>query len=241
MKYFYKYAAWVLSLLPISWQRWIYDRMVSESIVFHVLSGSLWSAYEIIGNEEDIIKRIPAGFELAPTTIFKNDDAPKKWLFFNFFRVRSSYFEGTRLEIATMIRRKEDGDIHFIILEYYTDTISHDPLHPFRPPDDYTFQVDPLRLYKMDDRFEMNILFPIDQPQFQALDHAFVMANQQIYYAHSDRPDILFFDKEEAGNVVVIDCVYNVMNDLWPACRRDQPDLQFVYPHPVSFLIFPQK
>lgn len=207
-------------------------------MTFHVLPGSLWTAYEMSGKEKEVLERIPDGLRWAESAVFENGKK-RYYLFFNFFRVRTPYFDGHRLEVVITVADKEDK-LHFLILEYHTDAISSDPLHYFRPPDRHDMTIHPMEYYKMGREYVMDVWMS-PTPTFSRLDEAFVRANDTIYYASSLTPNHLCFDEDEVGRVVRIDIVCKSINTLWASCREyPEPDFCFVYPHPVSFLIRPK-
>lgn len=235
---FYEWATYCLSRLPRTWQEWIYRQTIREEYIpFHVSPGSMWAIYEAIGDAMPILERIPYGMRWADVSIFPGEEK-RFYLFFNFFRVKTPYFEGNRLEIVTTIKDQQ-GKVRFLILDYHTDTISSDPLHLFRAPDCSDMVIRPMQNWRMDDRFEMDV-WASPTPEIIMLDEFVIQANEQIYYADSDRPNLLFFDKDEVRRVIRIKHLCEWTNRLWTACRGHKPDLVFVYPHPVSFLIRPE-
>lgn len=70
---------------------------------------------------------IPDGFELTKTKVF-NDGESKYYIAFASFNVKTSAFAGTRLEVNVIARSKETGLISWIIVDYDTNTLSHDAL-----------------------------------------------------------------------------------------------------------------
>ncbi|PKM64730.1 MAG: hypothetical protein CVU96_01340 [Firmicutes bacterium HGW-Firmicutes-20] len=82
--------------------------------------------YELI--DLDWARRlIPDGFELEKTRVF-SDGQPKYYIAFASFNVKTSAFAGTRLEVNVIARSKKTGLISWIIVDYDTNTLSHDAL-----------------------------------------------------------------------------------------------------------------
>ena len=72
-------------------------------------------------------KMIPDGFEPIKTKIFESDQ-PKYYLIFCNFNVHTSAFSGSRLEVNIIAENKRTGLLSWVILDYDTNTLSHDPL-----------------------------------------------------------------------------------------------------------------
>ncbi len=82
--------------------------------------------YELI--DLDWARRlIPDGFELEKTNVFNGGQA-KYYIAFASFNVKTSAFAGTRLEVNVIARSKKTGLISWIIVDYDTNTLSHDSL-----------------------------------------------------------------------------------------------------------------
>jgi len=73
---------------------------------------------------------LPTGYELAETSIFK-DQSPCPMVLFGAFSARTSAFIGNRLEFYIIARRKDTGRISWIIADYETNTNSYDPKNCF--------------------------------------------------------------------------------------------------------------
>ncbi len=82
--------------------------------------------YELI--DLDWARRlIPDGFELEKTKVFSDGEA-KYYIAFASFNVKTSAFAGTRMEVNIIARSKKTGLISWIIVDYDTNTLSHDAL-----------------------------------------------------------------------------------------------------------------
>jgi len=82
--------------------------------------------YELI-DLEWARRLIPDGFELEKTKVF-SDGQPKYYIAFASFNVKTSAFAGTRMEVNVIARSKKTGLISWIIVDYDTNTLSHDAL-----------------------------------------------------------------------------------------------------------------
>ncbi|MBI9107606.1 MAG: hypothetical protein JEZ04_12740 [Spirochaetales bacterium] len=73
---------------------------------------------------------LPDGYELAETSVFKNE---KKYpmVIISAFSARTSAFIGSRLEFYIIARNTETGLLSWIISDYETNTNSHDPKNGF--------------------------------------------------------------------------------------------------------------
>ena len=111
--------------------------------------------YEII-DLEWAQRLIPDGFELAKTNVFEGGPA-KYYVAFAAFNVKTSAFAGTRLEVNVIARSKETGLISWIIVDYDTNTLSHDAL---KGVIDYTTKK---AIFTTD--FDGNIIVDIDNPE----------------------------------------------------------------------------
>ena len=73
---------------------------------------------------------LPPGYELAPTSVF-GDEEKHPLAIISAFAVRTSAFIGTRLEFYIIARNQETGLMTWIIADYETNTNSHDPKNGF--------------------------------------------------------------------------------------------------------------
>ncbi len=73
---------------------------------------------------------LPEGYELADTSIFK-DEAKQPMVIISAFSVRTSVFTGMRLECYLIARNKATGRVAWIITDYETNTLSNDPKNGF--------------------------------------------------------------------------------------------------------------
>jgi hypothetical protein len=73
---------------------------------------------------------LPDGYELAEASIFKNGEK-QPLVIISAFSTRTSAFMGMRLEFYVIGRNKETGSMSWIIVDYMTNTSSHDPRNGF--------------------------------------------------------------------------------------------------------------
>ncbi len=88
---------------------------------------SLFLCYEILDlNWANSL--LPDGFELTKSKIF-SDGELKHYVIFGLFNVHTSAFWGTRLEVNIIAKNKLTGLLSWIIVDYDTNTLSHDKLN----------------------------------------------------------------------------------------------------------------
>jgi len=83
-----------------------------------------------ITNTSAAQEMLPDGYELAETSIFKND-TKYPMAIASVFTARTSGFIGMRIEFYIIARNKETGLLSWIICEYETNTNSYDPKNGF--------------------------------------------------------------------------------------------------------------
>ncbi len=73
---------------------------------------------------------LPDGYVLADTSIFRNGEK-HPLVILSAFSTRTSAFMGMRLECYIIARSRETGSMAWIIVDYVTNTSSHDPKNGF--------------------------------------------------------------------------------------------------------------
>jgi hypothetical protein len=236
----------ILTLLPNSTQRSIYDYsgIKSKNLTFEVQPNSIWTAYEI-QNETIFLNKIPPNCTISPISVFSFSREPKKYLFFNLFDVKTTYFDGTRLEIVTVIFDERTQKNRFLILDYYSNAISSDPTQPFKNPntDSLTIRVRNNSIHGFyEDKYYVhgrknngrNLVWTLT-PEFG------IDCNRQIFYGSQDdySPNILWFDEYyiRRVNPFYIDYIWN---NLYIEGRKQKPDFSFYYEHSTNFTITPE-
>ena len=234
----------VLSLfadLPSQLQKYILYTIVKidqQMLDFNVHPNSTWTAYEIV-DESKILERIPPDLELTSVRIFP--DAPeRKVLFFNFFKVDSTYLSGNRLEIVTVVKDKKNGKKRFIIIDYYSDTISSDPEHCIKKPNATKMSFghnDKILGCYMEDKYVF--IGEMDEVYTYELSREFaVTCNKNIYYGskESHLPNYLEFDLEKISYVCEFKN-YKLINSLWTDSIEEEPFITFYFPKSLEFKI----
>jgi hypothetical protein len=83
-----------------------------------------------IRNRDAAREMLPAGYELADASLFAGGEK-RPLVILSAFSVRTSAFMGMRLECYVIARHKETGRLSWIIVDYETNTNSHDPKNGF--------------------------------------------------------------------------------------------------------------
>lgn len=118
--------------------RKVQNKLVNESskqtpyMGFVVEPYSSFLCYEI----KDIEKAkelLPDNFELVKTKIFENDE-PKYYSIFGCINAHTSAFWGIRVEFYVIAEDKKTGLLSWIIIDYDTNTISHDKKNGLSKP-----------------------------------------------------------------------------------------------------------
>ena len=118
-------------LLPAKLQQRIMEKGGSKVpyMGFIVDPYCLFLAYEI--KDIDAAQTmLPEEYELAEASLFSSEKTVPL-VIFSAFSARTSAFMGTRLECYVIARYKKTGRISWIIIDYTTNTNSHDPKNGF--------------------------------------------------------------------------------------------------------------
>jgi len=243
-KPFFSFLVQLISLLPDYVHNFIHssNNLHSNELSFNVSKNSLWVGYKI-KNESRINNLLPSNLKLAPVQVFHYSKEKHPMIFFNFFTVDSEYFSGNRLEIVTVARDIHNNKNRFVILEYFSDTISSDPEHLFKLPN-----AEKMNLYSE----KNNILAYCDNMYHIAvktndlyynLSKEFAIdCNENIYYGTKKKhlPNFLTFDHQEISWVKKVKIEY-LFNNLWNETRFEKPFYSFYYPQEIHFKIIPEK
>lgn len=119
--------AGMLTRLPIGVQRWIVGRASGrdQHVGFIVEPYSLFLAYEIT-DVAAAARLLPPGYELVPSAIFEGTE-PRPCGVIGAFNVHASVFWGTRVELSLIAEHTSTGLLSWVICDYESNTISHDP------------------------------------------------------------------------------------------------------------------
>jgi len=231
----------LITLFPQNIQTNIYEwaNLDKNELIFNVLPNSVWVGYEI-KNETRINELLPNDLELCPIKLF-SFSKDMKMLFFNFFKVESEYFEGHRLEIVTTVVEKNTNRKRFIILDYYSDTISSDPKNIFKKPNSHHMILLENKnqiIGQLDNQYN----FIIDKTNHSiSLSNEFAIGcNKKIYYGLNEihLPNILNFDEIQIKKIKMVNKL-NIYNQLWENTRKSNYDIVFYYPKGIEFKIYP--
>ncbi|MCA9392170.1 hypothetical protein KC614_03120 [candidate division WWE3 bacterium] len=121
------FIQWLNRMLP----KPIQDALVKSSgkkypyMGFVVEPYSYFMFYEI--TDLDMAQSLlPDGFKPIKTKIFDTDE-PKYYVIFGCFRAHTSAFWGARIEFYVVAEDQQTGLLTWVIVDYDSDTISHDP------------------------------------------------------------------------------------------------------------------
>jgi hypothetical protein len=205
--------------------------------------------YELI--DLDWARRlIPDGFELEKTKVF-SDGQPKYYIAFASFNVKTSAFAGTRLEVNIIARSKKTGLITWIIVDYDTNTLSHDALKGVI--DSTTKHA----VFTTD--FSGNIIVDIVNPErsralifdldsngaeYKAVERDFWLeGNLSVGYGreiskNSPAAFAMKFDPREVENACRVDVnkINSIKNTWYPGLFKDQVDEVLYFPFAQHYL-----
>lgn len=245
-KFFIYYLCNLLSLLPNEYQKYIYQKsnLHNENINFNVDENSVWIGY-IIKNSTLINKLLPDNLELSPISVYKYEKTQNFVLFFNFFHVNSEYFNGHRLEIVTVAKDIFTNKKRFVILDYYSDTISIDPKHIFKTPNALKMNLYSNHKNMINAYSDENYLISVEKNikyYFNLSNEFAIDCNKNIYYGLNDNhlPNFLSFDESKIGIVKKANINF-IYNNLWIESRYTSPIYSFYYPHETKFKIISEK
>ncbi|MDP2813921.1 MAG: hypothetical protein Q8N92_05680, partial [Erysipelotrichaceae bacterium] len=195
-------------------------------------------------------KLIPDGFELEKTNVF-NDGEAKYYIAFASFNVKTSAFAGTRLEVNVIARSKKTGLISWIIVDYDTNTLSHDSL---KGVIDYTTKQ---AVFTTD--YAGNIIVDITNPEknrslvfdldsndaeYKMLERNFWLeGNLSVGYGreisrNSPSAFAMKFDPREVEQAYRVDLnkISSIKNTWYPGLFKDQVDEVLYFPFAQHFL-----
>jgi hypothetical protein len=227
--------------LPSKLQKHILYNVVKidkQILDFNLKPNSTWTVYAI-KDDTNILERIPPDLELIPVQIFE-DTEPVKAVFFNFFRVDSTYLSGNRLEIVTVVRDKKNGKKRFIIIDYYSDTISSDPEHCLKKANAKSMKFANTET-NIGSYMEDKYLFygQKDSTEKYTLTKEFaVECNINIYYGSKKAhlPNYLEFNHQDILHVHRFK-KFDLINNLWKDTICEEPFIAFYFPNALHFKI----
>ncbi len=227
--------------LPSKLQKHILYNVVKidqQILDFNLKPNSTWTAYEI-KDETRILERIPSDLELTSVKLF-TDSKPIKAIFFNFFRVNSTYLSGNRLEIVTVVNDKKNNKKRFIILDYYSDTISSDPEHCIKKANAKKMKFVNSNTHigsYMENKYVFHGTKDIENIYELSSEFA-ISCNKNIYYGsnHPHLPNYLEFDHDKVSQVHLFKN-FELVNHLWKDTIEDEPFIAFYFPNALDFKI----
>lgn len=205
--------------------------------------------YELI-DLEWARRLIPDGFELEKTKVF-SDGEPKYYIAFASFNVKTSAFAGTRLEVNVIARSKRTGLISWIIVDYDTNTLSHDALKGvidsttkqavFTTDYDGNIIVDITNAQK-----NRALIFDMDSKgaEYKTVEKSFWLeGNLSVGYGreiskNSPAAFAMKFDPREVEKAcrVDLDKIHSIENTWYPGLFKDQVDEALYFPFAQHYL-----
>jgi hypothetical protein len=234
-------ATEIASRLPLPIQQNIYHlaKLDSVHMDFTLEPDSLWVGYTV-ANDTEIVRRLPPGLELCPVRVFDDKTEPQTVLFFNYFRVNSTFLRGHRLEIVTVARDVVTDQKRFVIIDYFSDTISSDPAHPFKRANAKqmgTVSVDNTCGVFLDNKYMVLAQKTTMETKLSA--EFAIGCNKNVFYAGAkpQLPNYMTFDEDAVCAAFKLDNVH-VVNTLWrDTIGNSPPAFSFYFPHPLCFNI----
>ena len=228
-----------MSRFPPCLQQRVYDLAnLDKEMDFALEPNSIWVGFPI-KNETCIQNSLPPGLKLSSVKLFV-DSEPKKRLFFNYFSVNSTYLQGHRLEIVTVARDAVTNQRRFVILDYLSDTISSDPIHPFKRPNAKNMGLlegcDVLGAY-VDEKY---LVMGEKSSQKRRLSSEFAIGcNRNIFYSSKTNhlPNYMTFDEEAIRSVNLLQNTNVIMNVSWIDTINHEHDIAFFFPQQLQFKI----
>ncbi len=193
---------------------------------------------------------IPDGFELEKTRVFHDGEA-KYYIAFAAFNVKTSAFAGTRLEVNIIARSMRTGLISWIIVDYDTNTLSHDALKGvidsttkqaiFTTDYDGNIIVDIVNQEK-----NRALIFDLDSKgaDYKPVERDFWLeGNLSVGYGREiskNSPDAfaMKFDPKEVENACRVDVskINSIVNTWYPGLFKEEVDEVLYFPYAQHYL-----
>lgn len=238
-------------LLP----RFIQDKLMAQSskkipyMGFVVEPYSLFLCYEI-KDLEQAKSLLPDNFKLVKTKIFNNDE-PKYYALFGCFRTHTSAFWGSRIEFYIIAENTKTGLLSWVIIDYDTNSISHDSKHGLRSPNakSAVITVDYNGLIYVDVKNDQNhrelvVTSDVKNSSYQELDERlWLEGNLSVGYGKelsNNKGDIfsLKFNIGEVEKALLLEKnTTNIEANSWyPGLFYDQPEKIVSFPYAQHFI-----
>lgn len=197
---------------------------------------SLWSVFEL---KDESRLPIPPLARVVPVPIFEHSPR-KKWLFFNEYRVSSTFFSGRRLEVCVIVRL--NSSTHFVVLDCLSDTLRWDPISGIQLPNsvantERTFNRNgrvAVRAHSGDRRSNFAIRAKLSPTQMKLSPEFAVHPNRECFFETHAEAFGMDFDEEEVLHPVNTLEDVRVETDIWSAFRGSHV-VSFVHPQPMHY------
>ncbi|WOO87286.1 hypothetical protein RZE82_09235 [Mollicutes bacterium LVI A0039] len=114
-------------MLPVSTQNKIIEKSSKQNpYMGFVVEPYCTFLFQKIIDLDYFKQQLPSNFELVKTTAFAGEE-PDYYVIISLFNARTSAFMGSRVEAYLIAENKDTGLMSWIIVDYITNTISHDP------------------------------------------------------------------------------------------------------------------
>lgn len=217
---------------------------------FNLNKDSLWLSFPLKTTSfSDLSNKIPSTHRLTKCKVFEEDKLDYR-LFFNFFEVKTGFFNGNRLEIVTIANNKINNKPSFIILDCYTNVISWDPIEGIQNANckinkkitntKYNFNLD----FKNNDQKLFNNLFNLTSFKTtirkSVVKEFSIEPNYICYFKNYPKGYNLLFNNNEIDKKVILLKDVNLNQNLYINYIKDL-EHAFIYPHKMNFKIFLNK
>lgn len=114
-------------MLPVSVQNKIIENSAKENpYMGFVVEPYCTFLFQKITDLEFFEEQLPSNFKIVKTSPFVNEE-PDYYVILSLFNARTSAFFGSRVEAYLIAENQDTGLTSWIIIDYITTTISHDP------------------------------------------------------------------------------------------------------------------
>ncbi len=241
-----------LGKLPINIQNRIIEGASNKTphMGFVVEPYSSFLCYEV----KDVEKAnsiLSDNFEMIKSSVIKGEE-PKYYALFGSFNVHTSAFWGQRMEFYLVAKDKTTGLLSWIIVDYDTNTISHDKKGGLTAPTtrksvmttDYDGNVI-VDVVRADESHEIRYDFNVRDGEVMEMDdNLWLFGNLSIGYARdisNNSPEVFslkFNPKEVATAIKIDDGKFNIEKNTWYSdLIKNKPEHVLVFPfaqHMVS-------
>ena len=240
-----------LNLLPTKTQNNIIEKSSEKTphMGFVVEPYSSFLCY-VVKDVEQANKLLPDNFEMVKSKIVE-DEEPNYYALFGSFNVHTSAFWGQRMEFYLVARDKTTGLLTWVIIDYDTNTISHDKKRGLLSP------TTERSITTID--FDGNVIVDVKRKESEKEivydcnvnkgtltkmdDELWIYGNLSIGYGRAlseNSPDVfsLKFDPKEVEKAIKIDKDgYSIDKNTWyPEMLESEPNHVLVFPYAQHML-----